>query len=187
MTKPLALITGNINKVKEVKRILASDDSSIDLINVKLDVPEIQGTYEEVVMAKAAAAAVAYDGPVIVDDTSLCFTSWKGLPGPYIKDFITRLGPSGLAHVLDGFEDRSATAVASFAYCAGPGEEVKLFIGKCDGSITKEAHGSGFGWDPVFLPKGKKQTYAEMPGGEKDAISHRGKAVRLLCEFLKTL
>lgn len=65
--------------------------------------------------------------PVIVEDTCLCFNALGGLPGPYIKWFLKKVGPEGLFKMLQGFDDHTATAMASFAYCDGDANEIKLF------------------------------------------------------------
>lgn len=81
LSKPLHFITGNKNKLAEVEAILGD---YVDLSSRTLDLPEIQGTIEEVTADKCRRAAKAINGPVLVEDTSLCFKALKGLPGPYM-------------------------------------------------------------------------------------------------------
>ena len=76
---------------------------------------------------KCKSAYELIQGPVIVEDTCLGFNAMKGLPGPYIKWFLKSIGPEGLHKMLAGFEDKSATAMATFAYCDGKTPEVQLF------------------------------------------------------------
>jgi len=88
--------------------------------------------------------------------------------------------------MLDGFEDRSAYAVCTFAYCKGPGHPVKIFEGKTKGTIVHpRGPSNSFGWDPIFEPIGSKLTYAEMKKEEKNKISHRFKSLELLKAFLE--
>lgn len=85
--------------------------------------------------------------------------------------------------MLAGFEDKSAEAICTFAYSAGEGCEVKLFQGKTQGTIVAPRGTREFGWDPIFLPHGYEQTYAEMPKELKNKISHRSKGLELLKNY----
>lgn len=122
-------ITGNANKLREVKAIL--EGAGLTVTSQNLDLEEVQGTIEQVTESKCRRAAEQVGGPVLVDDTSLCFNALGGLPGPYIKWFMATIGHQGLNNLLAAYEDKSAEAVATFGYCEGPGQEVKLFQGRC--------------------------------------------------------
>ena len=98
--------------------------------------------------------------------------------------FLDKLGHEGLNQMLAGFEDKSAYALCTFAYCSGEGEEPVIFSGKTDGKIVPARGPLDFGWDPVFEPEGFDQTYAEMPKETKNSISHRGRALEKLKAFL---
>ena len=124
-------------------------------------------------------------GPVIIEDVSLCFNSLKGLPGPYIKSFVEKLGRQGLCNILNGFEDRSAYAMCIYVYCHSSTSKPQLFKGICHGQILKSPRGeSKFGWDPIFQPDGYKQTFAEMDPELKNEFSHRALALKELSVFL---
>ncbi|XP_051481544.1 inosine triphosphate pyrophosphatase isoform X2 [Apus apus] len=124
-------------------------------------------------------------GPVIVEDTCLCFNALGGLPGPYIKWFLEKLKPEGLYKLLAGFEDKSAYALCTFAFSTGnPEEPVKLFKGQTHGLIVEPRGPRDFGWDPCFQPDGYNQTYAELPKAVKNSISHRYRALSELSAFL---
>lgn len=84
------------------------------------------------------------------------------------------------------YEDKSAYALCTFAFCAGPGVEPVLFEGRTEGNIVSPRGPRDFGWDPVFEPTGYSQTYAEMPKDLKNEISHRSRALKLVLEFLKS-
>lgn len=88
-----------------------------------------------------------------------------------------KVGPEGLFKMLAGFENKSASAVCTFAYTSGENDEVKLFQGKTEGTIVDPRGPRDFGWDPCFQPNGFQQTYAELPKDVKNSISHRFKAV----------
>lgn len=99
------------------------------------------------------------------------------------KWFKEKLGLEGLNKMLMGFEDKSAEAVCTLAYSEGKGKEVVLFQGRTQGRIVMPRGDGKFGWDPVFEYIGNGKTYAEMDGEEKNSVSHRGKAMRKMCEY----
>ena len=98
------------------------------------------------------------------------------------------LGAPNLHHMLDGFPDKRAQAVCTFAYCSGPGAEPVLFQGRTDGVLVENRGSTVFGWDSCFQYEGEGsmsgQTFAEMEKSEKNKISHRGKALDKLKEWL---
>ncbi|KAL6793503.1 putative inosine triphosphate pyrophosphatase [Trichoderma sp. SZMC 28013] len=175
MAPPIHFITGNANKLKEVKAIL---EPQIEIHSQSLDLEEIQGTIEEVAESKCRRAADLVNGPVLVEDTALCFNALGGLPGPYIKWFLDKTGHQGLNNLLAAYEDKSAEAVCTFAYSPGPGRDPIIFQGRTPGRIVPARGPSKFGWDPVFEFEGK--TYAEMESAEKNKISHRARALKKL-------
>ncbi|BEI86766.1 hypothetical protein CcaverHIS002_0701120 [Cutaneotrichosporon cavernicola] len=184
MSKSFVFVTGNANKLKEVKAILATGDSGIEVTNQAVDVPELQGTTQEIAKAKAATAAKIIGAPCVTEDTALCFEAMGGLPGPYIKDFLGTLGHDGLNKMLAGFGNTNAYALCTFAYCE-PGSEPILFEGRTDGRIVPARGPTNFGWDPIFEPvEGNGRTYAEMDGAAKNAISHRYRALEKLRAYL---
>ncbi|KJY00617.1 rdgB/HAM1 family non-canonical purine NTP pyrophosphatase like protein [Zymoseptoria brevis] len=179
--KELNFITGNKNKLAEVQAILSA--TPVKLQSQALDLLEIQGTIEEVSTDKCRRAAEAVQGPVLVEDTCLAFKAFNDLPGPYVKWFLQSLGVEQFHKLLAGFEDKSADAVCTFAYSEGPGHEPILFQGRTRGRIVECRGPTSFGWDACFEYEG--QTYAEMPKAEKNKVSHRGKALEKLVEWLK--
>ncbi|XP_023310143.1 inosine triphosphate pyrophosphatase-like [Anoplophora glabripennis] len=183
MSKPITFVTGNPKKLEEVIQILGADFPK-QLISKELDLPELQGEIDEITILKAKEAYRHVQGPVIIEDTALCFNALKGLPGPYIKWFFDKLGPEGLPTLLAGFDDKSAQAVCTFAYHpGGENDEVILFQGNTDGRIVNPRGPRNFGWDPCFEPAGYDVTYAQMPNAEKNKISHRYKALDLLRNY----
>jgi len=174
----VSFVSGNKNKVEEVQTILGSSFPH-DLVCTPIDLPEYQGEPDKVSLEKCKKAFEAVKGPVIVEDTCLCFNALGGLPGPYIKWFLDKLGPAGLKQMLEGFEDKSGYALCTFAYYDGTGEPI-LFRGKTEGVIVDPRGPNTFGWDPCFQPTGFNQTYAEMTKDQKNKISHRFKALDAL-------
>ncbi|XP_053604055.1 inosine triphosphate pyrophosphatase [Plodia interpunctella] len=178
--RKLTFVTGNSKKLEELRAILGTS-FPLEIISHKLDLPELQGEIEEVSIKKCEEAARRLKGPVLVEDTSLCFNALKGLPGPYIKWFLEKLEPEGLTRLLAGWEDKSAEAVSTFAYCDGSSNcedlDVFIFQGRTVGEIVKPRGRRDFGWDCVFQPQGYDKTYGELPKEEKNKISHRYKAL----------
>ena len=197
--KSITFVTGNKNKLAEVQRLLSttassSDDHSstlpFDIINHKLDLPELQGTPEDIAREKCKLASTQLQTAVFTEDTCLCFSALNKLPGPYIKWFLEGIGLEGLNKLLVGFDNNRAYAQTIIAFSPGPDEEIQLFDGRTEGYIVPARGSKDFGWDPIFEPTeqgnsgSNKKTYAEMSGDEKDAISHRGRAFRKFREYL---
>lgn len=178
MNTEVTFVTGNQNKLREVREILAV--SPLVINSASLDIPELQGTPESVAIAKCKAAFAKILRPVIIEDTSLCFNALSGLPGVYIRDFYERLGNTGLSALLSGHTDKTAYAQCIFAYTSD-GEDVKLFTGKTHGKIVDPRGQDTFGWDPVFECEG--MTFAEMSAETKNAVSHRYKALECMRDY----
>ncbi|KAG8865119.1 hypothetical protein FRB96_000008 [Tulasnella sp. 330] len=157
MPQELVFVTGNANKLKESRAILGSSSSWV-IDSKDLDIPEVQGTTQEVALEKCRRAAELIGGPCITEDTALCFEALGGLPGPYIKDFLKKLGLPGLNTLLDGFPTRKATALCTFAYSSGPGTTPILFEGRTGGTIVPARGPTDFGWDPIFEPEATGKT-----------------------------
>ena len=184
----ITFVTGNKKKLEEVKRILSSHgELPFSLTNHKLDLPELQGDTLHIAKEKCALAAKEIGGAVITEDTSLCFSALKNLPGPYVKWFLDSTGLEGLNNMLAFTDDKSAYAQTVVAFCPGPGKDVLTFDGKTQGKIVPPRGDLAFGWDPVFQPnEGNGLTYAEMSKEGKDAISHRSRAFSQLREYFET-
>ena len=158
------------------------------LLSLSRLVPEYQGEPEDISKAKAKLAAQEVQGPVLIEDTSLCFNALHGLPGPYIKWFLDKLGHDGLNRLLGNFDDRTAYAQCVFAFCAGPTSEPVIFDGRCPGRIVAARGATTFGWDPIFQPDNDhgqpgKETFAEMAKHEKNRISHRSRSLELVKQY----
>nr|XP_023405834.1 inosine triphosphate pyrophosphatase isoform X1 [Loxodonta africana] len=142
--KKIVFVTGNSKKLEEVIQILG-DKFPCTLVAQKIDLPEYQGEPDEISIQKCQEAACQVQGPVLVEDTCLCFNALGGLPGPYIKWFLEKLKPEGLHQLLAGFEDKSAYALCTFALSTGdPREPVRLFRGR----TSVRTHS----WPPTWMP-----------------------------------
>lgn len=181
--KEIIFITGNEDKFREFGELV----KNAKLIREDIDLPELQGTPEEIVKEKSRLACNIIKKPCFVDDTSLCFNSWGGLPGPYIKHFLEYMGPDNLSNTLiKSSKDLSAKAITSIGYCE-PGKEPICIQGITEGKISTPKGNKNFkkGWDSIFIPNGSKKTNAEMESSEKHIYSQRTKAIRLFEEFLE--
>jgi non-canonical purine NTP pyrophosphatase (RdgB/HAM1 family) len=176
----LTFITGNAGKAKYL-----SDYFELPIEHKKLDLQEIQSLdLKEVVEDKALRAYKIMRSPVLVEDVSLIFRGMNALPGPLIKWFLETLGNEGLCKLVDGFITRDAFAEVQFAICDEKG--VHVFSGSKEGTIADSPRGEmGFGWDPIFIPKGFDKTWAEMNDEEKHVTSMRRIALEKVSEFLK--
>ncbi|XP_071077879.1 inosine triphosphate pyrophosphatase isoform X3 [Desmodus rotundus] len=140
--KKIVFVTGNAKKLEEVIQILG-DKFPCTLVAQKIDLPEYQGEPDEISIQKCREAARQVKGPVLVEDTCLCFNALGGLPGPYIKWFLEKLKPEGLHQLLAGFEDKSAYALCTFAFSTGVASEpVLLFRGRTSKCGHRSRHGA---------------------------------------------
>lgn len=176
-------MTGNHNKAREAAEILG-----VELRSIALDLPELQDLdVAQVAVVKAAAAREALDAPdspILVEDSGLIVEAWNGLPGALTKWFLASVGNEGILRMLSGEEDRSARAVCAVAIAFADGS-VRVFLGEVRGSIALEPRGSGgFGWDPIFVPEGYSETYADL-GPRKHEDSHRARALRAAREAIR--
>lgn len=179
MSVPFVLVTGNRGKIAEARMVLGAE-----LEAVALDLPEIQSLdLGEVLREKAEEAWRRIGRPLVIEDVSLELAAFNGFPGPLIKWMLQSLGAEGLARAAAAQGDVRATARCGLFY--KDAERSLLAEGVAEGTLITPGRGAeGFGWDPVFLPLEGGQTYAELTGAAKLAISHRGRAWRELMREL---
>jgi len=183
----LVLASKNKKKLVEMNAILSQlgiEVCSEADAGVDIDVEEIGTTFEENSLLKARAVMEASGMPAIADDSGLCVTCLNDAPGVYSA----RYGGEGLDDVgryqlllanMRGQLDRSAKFV-SVITCCFPNGDVITARGECPGTIAFAPMGEGgFGYDPVFFIPGMKKTFAQLSAEEKNAISHRGKALEI--------
>jgi non-canonical purine NTP pyrophosphatase (RdgB/HAM1 family) len=167
---PLVFVTSRAEKAAEAERL----GFAIERLDVDLAEPQALDP-SEIVDAKARSAYALLERPVLVEDSGLAVRAWGGFPGALVRWLEKSAGVAAMARMLDGFPDRSATAICAIAYCDGG--EVVSARGEVSGSIAPSPRGSqGFGWDVIFVPEGATRTFAEMAPAEKDLVSHRRRA-----------
>lgn len=183
--KTLLFITSNEHKLREARFAL----SDCRILKRTMTLPEIQGEPEDIIRAKAAAAYKKVRKPLFVEDICLCFESLNGLPGPYIRDFLEKIGQKGLIKLLAGHKNKKATAKCYIGF-AQSAKNIKVFVGETKGTIANKPRGKmnfAKGWDPIFIPNGTTKTNAEMPLEEKNKFSHRRKALNKFKRYLLNL
>lgn len=193
--KRIVFATGNAGKMKEVRMILA--DLGAEVVSMKeagisIDIEENGTTYEENALIKARAVAAATDDIVLADDSGLEIDSLGGEPGVYSARYMGEDTPysvknANLISRLEGVPDEKRTArfVCAIAAVLPGGRELTVRAA-IEGRIGYQEKGSGgFGYDPIFYVPELHKTTAELTGEEKNMVSHRGKALRLMKEELK--
>lgn len=194
-TDRIVFATGNKDKVKEIQMILA--DLGVEVITMKdagiqIDIREDGATYEENAMIKAEAVAKFTDCIVMADDSGLEIDYLNKEPGVYSarymgEDTSYRIKNANLIERLKGIEDdkRTARFVCAIAAVFPDGRKVTT-RGTIEGRIGYEEKGAnGFGYDPIFYVPEFGKTTAELSEEEKNQVSHRGNALRLMKEELK--
>ena len=191
MTMEIIIATGNAGKVREFKRMLEPLGFTVYSQKEKgiVSNPEETGdTFAENALIKARAVWEQAHTAVIADDSGLCVDALNGRPGVYSARYAGEDATDAdrnrkLLSELEGVEDRSAHFTCAIAYISADGQE-RVFEGICPGKIGFEPKGAdGFGYDPLFYWGDK--TFGEMTAEEKDAVSHRGRANRMLESYLK--
>lgn len=191
MIKKLVFATNNVHKLDEIRAILGDKIEVLSLkdINCDADIPETADTLEGNAALKAEYIYKNYGLDCFADDTGLEVEALGGAPGVYSARYAGGDGHDSEANMrkllkeLDGEQNRKAQFRT--AICLIEQGEEHLFEGIVKGSIIEQKRGaSGFGYDPVFMPEGYEETFAEMGNAEKNKISHRARAVEKLCEYL---
>ena len=183
--------TGNKGKIREFSQILSPlgfETMSPKDIGLDIDPEETGTTFAENAKIKALAFMQASDMPVIADDSGLMVDFLDGAPGIYSARYCDGSDADRCDKLLQNMgdaENRSARFVSSVCMAFPDGKIIEA-EGFCEGEINFSPIGeNGFGYDPVFYIPDMGKTVAQMSADEKNAISHRGKALRLLAEKLK--
>jgi XTP/dITP diphosphohydrolase len=183
----LVLATRNEHKLRELAELMRPYE--LDPLPDDIELPPETGTtFADNALGKARAAASATGRPAIADDSGIEAAALSGAPGVWSARYAgeNATDEENLRKLLsevpeDG--DRRVAYVAALAYVE-PGGREELVHGRCEGTLATEPRGTGgFGYDPAFIPDdypGDNRTMAELTPGEKDAISHRGRAARAL-------
>jgi len=194
----VVLASRNAHKIDEMARIL--DDAGLHVEVLGLDafddvpeVPETEPTFEGNALLKARTVCLATGVPAVSDDSGLCVDALNGMPGVLSARWSGGKGDAAnlelvLAQLRDTPDDRlGAQFRCAVALVLPDGREATVHGEMC-GHLVRDPRGTnGFGYDPIFVPDGENRTSAEMSSDEKDAISHRGNALRALVPVLRDL
>ena len=189
----LVFATNNKHKLQEVRDIIGSGVEILSLadINCNEDIPETADTLDGNALIKARYIYEKYNVNCFADDTGLEVDALDGAPGVYSARYAgdghdSEANMRKLLENLTGKNNRNAQFRTVIALIID-GEE-KLFNGIVKGTITEEKRGdSGFGYDPIFVPEGYSESFAQMDSRTKNSISHRYRATKQLSEYLKKI
>jgi len=172
MSYSVFFASSNKNKFEEVKDIASKFGLKIKFL--KSTLKEIQSNnLEEIARHKAMDAFSICSKPVIVEDDGLFIKSLNGFPGPYSSFVFNTIGNKGILKLVSKPRDASFRSI--IAYCEKKGD-VHLFSANVEGTISKKEHGLRWGFDPIFIPRGKNHTYSQLV--DKNQISHRYLALK---------
>ncbi len=196
----LLLASRNAGKLAELDRIVvAADLTGLQVVGLH-DVPEFPeapetgATFEENALAKARDAVAATGLPAVADDSGLAIDALNGMPGVLSARWAGGHGDDAanlrlvLAQLGDVPDGRRGGGFVCAAALVRPDGTEHVVRGEWRGTIIREPRGTnGFGYDPIFVPEGESRTSAELSPAEKDADSHRGRALRALLPHLRAL
>ena len=177
-------MTNTEGKVREAQHILGEE---FQVEQRKIDLDEIQTVEgKEVIQKKAEEAYRILNQPILVEDTSLYFDAWNGLPGALVRWFLDTVGCEGICKMMSSERNRKAFSESAIAYYDG--KILKVVLARVRGKIPDLPKGNkGFGWDPIFIPDGKEKTFGEMEMFEKSQFSSRKLAFEQLKDYFSQL
>ncbi|UCG69540.1 MAG: XTP/dITP diphosphatase [Thermoplasmata archaeon] len=183
--KKILFATSNGGKLLEAEKFLSPLGYEIEHLNISY--PEIQSSKLEEVAAFGIEWILKEEkvkGSVMIEDAGLFVHALNDFPGVFSADTFKTIGLDGILRLMEGEEDRAAHFESCIAYCEKESEPM-FFKGRVDGKIALEPKGEhGFGYDPIFIPKGEEKTFGEMEAEEKNRHSHRGKSLKKMVEHL---
>jgi XTP/dITP diphosphohydrolase len=190
------LASRNPKKLEELRRIMSESVQGIEVLGLegvpRYDEPaETEPTFEGNALIKARAGLAATGLPSLADDSGLCVYALNGMPGVLSARWAgsAKDDRANNALLLEQLQDtpehrRGAEFRCAVALCL-PGGKEQVAFGEMRGRVIRELRGSGgFGYDVLFVPEGGTRTTAEIPEAEKDAISHRGRALRRIAPIV---
>lgn len=187
----LVFATHNKNKFEEVKKLVPSTINLVSLTDIGCfdDIPETGKTLEENAIIKADYITRNFKLSCFADDTGLLVNALNGEPGIYSARYAgpQRNADDNMNKLLSELKFKTdRTARFKTIIVLNMNKECHLFEGTVEGEITTEKHGTkGFGYDPIFRPKGYEKTFAELSLEAKNEIGHRGKAIQKLLVYLQ--
>lgn len=188
--KKLVFATNNQHKLEEARAILAGQFEVVSLAEIGChdEIPETADTLEGNSMIKARWVKEKYGYDCFADDTGLMVEALDGAPGVYSARYAGEhctFADNVNKMLLEMIGKKNRKAYFATVISLILNGETKTFEGRVDGTIATEAHGNGgFGYDPIFIAEETGRSFAEMSPEEKNAISHRGRAMRKLAEYL---
>jgi XTP/dITP diphosphohydrolase len=198
VTVRVLVASRNAKKLAELRRVLEAEGIAgiepigLDEVPAFPEEPEDGATFADNALIKARSGWRATGLPCLADDSGLAVDALNGMPGVLSARWAGRHGDDAannallLGQLADVPDERRGAAFVSVCALVGPGESVEE--GRWPGRVLREPRGEGgFGYDPLFLPEGSDRSAAELPPGEKDAASHRGRALRALAPVLREL
>ncbi len=189
----LVFATNNLNKLSEIQSLVPEEIEILSLkdIDCNEELPETKFTLEGNALDKATYVFENYGYNCFADDTGLEIDALNGEPGVYSARYAgeNSVAEDNMTLVLQKLEGiTQRTCIFRTVIALVIDGNITLFEGSCSGVIKETRSGvKGFGYDPIFMPSGFKKTFAEMNQNEKGSISHRGKAVKKLVEFLDSI
>ena len=200
MAVRLLVASRNAKKLAELRRVLDAEGIvgiepiGLDEVPDFPEEPEDGATFAENALIKARSGARATGVPCLADDSGLAVDALNGMPGVLSARWAGRHGDDAannallLAQLTDVPDARRGAAFVSACALVVPGGGETVEEGRWSGSVLREPRGKGgFGYDPLFLPEGSDRAAAELTSAEKDAASHRGRALRALAPALRAL
>lgn len=191
--KQLVFATNNAHKLSEVRAMLEPEYKIISLaeLNCYDDIPETAATLEGNALLKAEYIATKFGIDCFADDTGLEVEALGGEPGVYSARYAGEANDAqaNMQKLLTKLGDNTnRNAEFKTVICLILGGKISTFEGSVKGQIAASASGKeGFGYDPIFVPEGYAVSFAELSASEKNSISHRGRAVKKLVDYLKTV
>lgn len=188
--REIIIATHNQHKVEEIQQMVKGKVNIISLksLGENKDIPETGDTLEENARQKARYIYDKFHKDCFADDTGLEVEALDNRPGVYSARYAGEhcSFEDNMNKMLDEMQGKTnRKACFRTVICLIENGEEKFFEGICRGNITTEKYGTkGFGYDPIFIPEGCGESFAEMSGEDKNKISHRGKATRKLIEYL---
>ncbi|MGB6073504.1 MAG: RdgB/HAM1 family non-canonical purine NTP pyrophosphatase [Rhodococcus sp. (in: high G+C Gram-positive bacteria)] len=196
----LLVASRNAKKLRELRRVLdAAGVAGIELVGLDEvppfpEAPETEATFEENALAKARDGAEATGLPCVADDSGIEIDALNAMPGVLSARWSGTHGQDEantalvLAQLSDTPDERRGAAFVSACALVIPGGTDTVVRGEWRGAVGRESKGeNGFGYDPIFVPEGDGRSAAQLSPEEKDAASHRGRALRLLVPVLGEL
>ncbi|MHA1109618.1 MAG: XTP/dITP diphosphatase [Promethearchaeota archaeon] len=184
ITLHLSFLTGNTHKFQEVKVFIES--SGLDAVITQKNVPliEIQtDSIEEVAVHKVESVGDSIQGNYFVEDAGFFIDKLKDFPGVFSSYIQEMIGNEGVLKLMKDVTERDASFRSVIALKLE--NTIHTFHGRVDGKVSDDIKGTqGFGYDPIFIPDGLDQTFAEISMENKNSMSHRIHALQQMCDFL---